>query len=674
MPRRAALRFAISTFLLSTVWQPVAAGIVDPLMWKNTPSLDGAVQAPAFQARLNSDILAERLRSRADLGGIEARAEELLQLNPADGMARVLLAILKTVQSDIEAARGLLEPAAVGDARLPEVELSIARALIAREEGTLERALMAARRAVALDGSHPYAHNVLATVVYRRDGPAAALTHMERAAQLAPDGATYWANFGATLAEVGFLDRAQSALSRAVEINPVACDVLIGLGRLDMLRAQPLDAAQSFSRCLTAQPENPNAARGLAVSLIEARDFENSRAILDRYAALIPDASMLRVEAALRAGNGASAQAALSEMEPSDLRHLAVGRLALMRSDAEAALSAFEQVAETPAGRLGVVAAQLTLGGDAPVGLAEEGAEHALLAAYGYLVNSDPVQALAALTEAAYAVPGFATDGLSVADLANITPETARAMAGPLYLRLSHTGGAAAQLRQIAEANPDDVLAAFFAAEAAARVGAPSIDLLNSAARIDPEFVVVQIMRGNHFFAARDARGAFEAYGAAAQIRKDPDVLVKLGLLGETLGEDAAAEAAYRAFLSIQPDSYIALNQLAWFLAVRADDLSEATELAQKALAFQPGNAAILDTLGWIALRKGNVDLALERLEAATIAADGGAPEIELNLVEALIAAGQIDRARTTLAPLVTRVKNTPLQPRADALGSRITP
>ena len=75
MPRRAALRFAISTFLLSTVWQPVAAGIVDPLMWKNTPSLDGAVQAPAFQARLNSDILAERLRSRSDLGGIEALAE-----------------------------------------------------------------------------------------------------------------------------------------------------------------------------------------------------------------------------------------------------------------------------------------------------------------------------------------------------------------------------------------------------------------------------------------------------------------------------------------------------------------------------------------------------------------------------------------------------------------------
>ena len=165
MSRRAALRFVISTFLLSSAWQPATAGIVDPLMWKNAQPFDGATQGPAFQTRLNSDILAERLRSRADLGGIEARATELLQLNPADGMARVLLAILRAVQSDVEAARALLEPDAVGDARLPEVELSIARALIAREEGTLERALMAARRAVALDGSHPYAHNVLATVV-----------------------------------------------------------------------------------------------------------------------------------------------------------------------------------------------------------------------------------------------------------------------------------------------------------------------------------------------------------------------------------------------------------------------------------------------------------------------------------------------------------------------------
>ena len=167
---------------------------------------------------------------------------------------------------------------------------------------------------------------------------------------------------------------------------------------------------------------------------------------------------------------------------------------------------------------------------------------------------------------APYAVPGFAIDGLSVADLVTIAPETARAMAGPLFLRLSLTGGAAPQLRQISEANPDDVLAAFFAAEAAARVGAPAIDLLNSAALIAPDFVVVQVMRGNHLFAQREARGAFEAYGAAAKIRKDPDVLVRLGLLGETLGEDAAAEAAYRAFLSVQPDSYIALNQLAWFL------------------------------------------------------------------------------------------------------------
>ena len=674
MPRRAALRFVISTFLLSSAWQPATAGIVDPLMWKNAQPFDGATQGPAFQTRLNSDILAERLRSRADLGGIEARATELLQLNPADGMARVLLAILRAVQSDVEAARALLEPDAVGDARLPEVELSIARALIAREEGTLERALMAARRAVALDGSHPYAHNVLATVVCCRDGPAAALTHMERAAELAPDGATYWANFGATLAEAGFLDRAQSALTRAVQINPVACDVLLGLGRLDMLRVQPADAAQSFSKCLAVQPDNADAARGLAVALIEARDFENARAVLDRYAGFIPDAVMLRVEAALRAGNADTAQAGILRMEEGPSRYLALGRLALMQSDAEAALSAFEKIAETPAGRLGVVAATLALGGDAPEGLVKEGAEQALFAAYGHLANGAPEQALAALNMAPYAVPGFAIDGLSVADLVTIAPETARAMAGPLFLRLSLTGGAAPQLRQIAEANPDDVLAAFFAAEAAARVGAPSIDLLDSAARSAPDFVVVQVMRGNHLFAQREARGAFEAYGAAAKIRKDPDVLVRLGLLGETLGEDAAAEAAYRAFLSVQPDSYIALNQLAWFLAVRADDLSEAKELAHKALAFQPGNAAILDTLGWIALREGDVDLALKRLEAAATAADGGAPEIELNLVEALIVAGQMDRARAQLAPIVMRVKDTPLQQRADALTSRVTP
>ena len=673
MPRGALLRFAVSTFLISALWQPASAGIVDPLMLENMQPFDGATQGRSFQSRLNSDILAERLRSRADLGGIEVRAAELLQLNPADGMARVLLAILKAVQSDTETARALLGPDAVGDARLPEVELAIARALIARQEDTLERALMAARRAVALDSSHPYAHNVLATVVYRRDGPEAALVHMERAAQLAPDGATYWANFGAALAEVGFLDRAQSALSRAVEINPAACDVLLGLGRLDILRGQPAAAAQSFASCLKVQTENAAAARGLVVALIEARDFDNAATVLSSDAALIPDAATLRAELGLRAGDTSAAQSAIALIEADVTRYFAQGRLALIQADPDAALRAFERVG-TPAGQLGVVAATLALGGDVPDGLEDEGAEQALFAAYGHLANGAPDRALDALAKAAYAVPGFAPDGLSAANLANIAPETARAMAVPLFMRLTLTGGAASGLRQIAQGNPDDVLAAFFAAEAAAQIGAPSIDLLDRAARVAPEFVVIQIMRGNHFFAARDARGAFDAYGAAAKVRQDADVLVKIGLLGEALGEDDAAEAAYRAFLAVQPDSYIALNQLAWFLAVRADDLSEAAELAQKALAFQPGNAAILDTLGWIALREGDVDLALQRLNAAAIAADGGAPEIELNLVEALIAAGQVDRARATLAPIVERVKDTPLQPRADALTARVSP
>lgn len=57
----------------------------------------------------------------------------------------------------------------------------------------------------------------------------------------------------------------------------------------------------------------------------------------------------------------------------------------------------------------------------------------------------------------------------------------------------------------------------------------------------------------------------------------------------------------YRLILSISPNDTMALNNLAYGLAVHQPELmEEALGLARRANTVTPGNAAVLDTLAWI--------------------------------------------------------------------------
>lgn len=77
-----------------------------------------------------------------------------------------------------------------------------------------------------------------------------------------------------------------------------------------------------------------------------------------------------------------------------------------------------------------------------------------------------------------------------------------------------------------------------------------------------------------------------------------------------------AAEAEFRKVLSKNPDSASALNYLGYMLADRNVRLEEAYEMIKKAVDLDPGNAAYLDSLGWVYFRMGKLteaELALKQ-------------------------------------------------------------
>ena len=112
------------------------------------------------------------------------------------------------------------------------------------------------------------------------------------------------------------------------------------------------------------------------------------------------------------------------------------------------------------------------------------------------------------------------------------------------------------------------------------------------------------------------------------------------------MNEFAKARDAYEKLLSTKPDFPPVLNNLAYLYAERLDELDKAHDLAQKARALQPGDAAIADTLGWILYKRGDYKQALALLQESAQHLPNN-PEIQFHLGMANYMMGRTDEART---------------------------
>jgi tetratricopeptide (TPR) repeat protein len=83
-------------------------------------------------------------------------------------------------------------------------------------------------------------------------------------------------------------------------------------------------------------------------------------------------------------------------------------------------------------------------------------------------------------------------------------------------------------------------------------------------------------------------------------------------------GNPAAAIDQYRKILGKTPRDSSALNNLAYLLADRNEQLDEALKYAQQAKELAPYDSGIDDTIGWVHYRKGLYPTAVKYFEAAT--------------------------------------------------------
>ena len=143
----------------------------------------------------------------------------------------------------------------------------------------------------------------------------------------------------------------------------------------------------------------------------------------------------------------------------------------------------------------------------------------------------------------------------------------------------------------------------------------------------------------------KDAAGELDAYARGlAAFADDQALLYSRALLWERRDEIAKAEADFRRILVSTPDDVITLNALGYTLADRTTRYKEALELIDRARVAEPGNAAIIDSYGWVLFRLGRNAEALDHLRRAyTLQKD---PDIASHLGLVLWVMGRKDEAR----------------------------
>ena len=118
-----------------------------------------------------------------------------------------------------------------------------------------------------------------------------------------------------------------------------------------------------------------------------------------------------------------------------------------------------------------------------------------------------------------------------------------------------------------------------------------------------------------------------------------------------------------------RPDDASTLNALGYTLTDRTRRHEEAEGYIRRALALDPDNPAIVDSMGWVMFKLGQYDQAVEYLTRAyALQRD---PEIAAHLVQVWLELGSLDEARATLEAALA---DFPDDQRLLELKGRVTP
>lgn len=429
--------------------------------------------------------------------------------------------------------------------------------------------------------------------VYRRED---ALEAMEKVRELSGGGNEQLRfNYADILLDLKQIDRAREV---AAELEQPAYSLLVK-GRIELLSGNPEAALAAFEKGINVWPNNTGARYLAGLAARDLGDFDRA-------------ASEFRE--AIRAG-GNDTDAALE-----------LTRILLARGEYKEAVSFANRAAKGPAGRRPdpyVLAARAQL---AQGQVDRARATLARLKTVGFVALAVSEQAV--LERSLHGDEGALTliegSGLDLSQPENL-PALQQAVES--LTQLGRSEEALERIRAALEVSPDSHELYELRGLALARADrtAEAIAAFEKAIELDPESD--QAHAGLATLVARggDVKRGIELFDRAYELDPSNGVpaysAAQLTLLG---GDRAGAIARLRRVVKHHPDVLGAQNDLAFLLAEDGQELDLALSLAQQARERDP-SPEILDTLGWVRMKRGETKEAVDAFELAA----AGRPESE---------------------------------------------
>ena len=270
-----------------------------------------------------------------------------------------------------------------------------------------------------------------------------------------------------------------------------------------------------------------------------------------------------------------------------------------------------------------------------------------------------------------------------------------------IYAMKNNDAAASEALKKTLALQPDNLDAQTMMAEIAMRAKKPeqAMAIAKEIQKQRPKSAVGALLEAQLLLSEKKLAPALAAFERAYALEKAPGLLIKQHAILQQLGRGkeadqrlAQARAAYPADATLtmyaaelhlaknefkpaiallepvvksNPKNGAALNNLAWAYQQVGDARAQAS--AEQAIVASGRNPALLDTLGWILVEKGDTAHGVPILKEA-IGLAPGAADIRFHLGSALVKAGDKAGARKELEKLLAENKDSPKIPDVRAL------
>ena len=177
----------------------------------------------------------------------------------------------------------------------------------------------------------------------------------------------------------------------------------------------------------------------------------------------------------------------------------------------------------------------------------------------------------------------------------------------------------------------------------------PAEQAYGQALATDPDYMPPYYALAGMHMRRQQTDKAIKQYEAAlAQNPRQPGLHTILGTIYDKQQNPAKSEQHYRQALDIDPEFAPAANNLAYLLAQKNQHLDEALNYARIAKEKYPNDPGVMDTMGFVYLRKGLVDSAILELESSAAKLEDN-PTVRYHLGLAYHLKGEPQKARAEL-------------------------